>query len=105
MRRNTFLYNLSMPQYSDDDLVYVDPDTREVVKKVEWDAKDNPQSLAYKKEAKEGERVRRRRNFFPWGTYRSMKHIYRLEGKKEEESPKKTLKEVFEKPLEETFLG
>lgn len=91
------------PQYSDDDLVYVDPDTREVVKKVEWDAKDNPQSLAYKKD-KEGA-SRRRRSFFPWGTYRSMKRIYRLEGKKEEEVLKKTLHEVFEKPLEETFLG
>ena len=93
-----------MPQYSDDDLVYVDPDTREVLRKVEWDTKENPQSLPYKKEEGKAE-SRRRRKFFPWGTYRSMKRIYRLEKTKEEEAPKKTLREVFERPLEETFLG
>ena len=91
-------------QYCDDDLVYVDPNIREVVKKVQWNAKDNPESLPYKKE-EGGKRSHRRRKFFPWGTYRSMKRIYRLEKKKEEEAPKKTLKEVFERPLEQTFLG
>ncbi|MBI3336477.1 hypothetical protein HYZ98_02840 [Candidatus Peregrinibacteria bacterium] len=91
-------------QYSDDDLVYIDPDAREVIKKVEWNAKENPQSLPYTKE--EGSKgSHRRRKFFPWGTYRSMKRIFHLEKKKEEEAPKKTLKDVFEKPLEETFLG
>ena len=47
-------------------------------------------------------RVRRQR-FYPWGTYRSMKRIYKLEGKIPRTENTKTLDEVMEKALVEPF--
>ncbi len=45
----------------------------------------------------------RRQRFYPWGTYRSMKRIYKLEGKIPREENQKTLDEVMEKALKEPF--
>lgn len=47
-------------------------------------------------------RVKRER-FYPWGTYRSMKRIYKLEGKIMREENQKTLDDVMEKALKEPF--
>jgi hypothetical protein len=47
-------------------------------------------------------RVRRQR-FYPWGTYRSMKRIYKIEGKVIREEHQRTLDEVMEKALKEPF--
>lgn len=113
--------------YRDEDLVYVDPKERKVVGFVEWNKNGNPKKLPMKemieeeedepakeepaaKGAKEGRgpkggarrRVRRER-FYPWGTYRSMKRIYKLEGKIAREENQKTLDEVMEKALSEPF--
>lgn len=104
------------PVYNDEDLVYVDPLARVVVGRVEFLANGKPKSLPMKdasaseeeeeggqKDAKGKIRKRRQRNY-PWGTYRSMKRIYKLEGKppKGPESTA-TLDDVIEKALKEPF--
>ncbi len=95
-------------QYKDDDLVYVDPETRTVVGIVEWIKGEKPKSKAYvavaAKDAKPGERPKGFwRKFYPWGTYRSMKRIYKIEGKIKDAEPNKTLEEVLPKALAEAF--
>lgn len=107
------------PVYKDDDLVYVDPETRTVVGLVEWSNSGKPKALAVKKqgavedEEEEGDgkkpaakgRGRRppRQRYYPWGTYRSMKRVYKIEGKQHKEESNKTLDEVIEKALQEPF--
>ncbi len=107
---------IETPQYKDDDLVYVDPKERIVVGRVEFDEKDIPKPLAMKmaveetddeeeKPAKEVKgRVRKPRvRYYPWGTYRSMKKIYKIEGKQHNEPPTATLDEIMEKALKEPY--
>ncbi len=95
-------------QYKDDDLVYVDPETRTVVGIVEWIKGEKPKSKPYVavagKDAKPGERPKGFwRKFYPWGTYRSMKRIYKVEGKIKDAEPNKTLEEVLPRALAEAF--
>ncbi len=77
----------SPPQaaYRDDELVYIDPDSRSVIGPIEWSRNGNPKSLPVPIPPKETEekkgRRRNERKYFPWGTYRSMKHAFNLEGK------------------------
>lgn len=96
------------PAFSDDDLVYVDPDARTVVGRVEFDLKGNPKKRPIpERELDEKEKGGRRRksgpSYYPWGTYRSMKSMYRLEGKQRKEVPTATLDQVMEKALSEPF--
>ena len=110
----------SAATYKDEDLVYVDPKERKVVGIVEWSKAGNPKPLPMKdmvveeeddakedtkssKDADKGKRRVRRQRFYPWGTYRSMKRIYKLEGKVPREENTKTLDEVIEKALNEPF--
>ena len=89
--------------YGDDDLVYVDPDARTVVGKVEWNKVGNPKSLPLPPQTGESDGRRRFRNFYPWGTYRSMKRIYHLEGKRGKDQPTALLDDVLAKALEQPF--
>ena len=123
--------------YNDDDLVYVDPDAKTVVGRVEFDDKgkakkrerpslvadvDDDESDAKiepKAEAKpdakpvpaprgRGGRDRRpprkpRTRYYPWGTYRTMKKIYKIEGKVFEAERTQTLDDVMEKALQEPY--
>ncbi|TSC57558.1 MAG: hypothetical protein Greene041619_1074 [Candidatus Peregrinibacteria bacterium Greene0416_19] len=94
--------------FRDTDLVYVDPDARAVVSIVEWSRNGNPRSLTMpEKEAHDGKGERRRgssgRKHYPWGTYRSMKNVYRLEGKQKKPEPGKTLDQVIDRALQEAF--
>ncbi len=100
------------PTYKDDDLVYVDPETKTVIGIVEFGKNDNPKSKAYQpsaapkeKETKDGKPERRGffRKVYPFGTYRSMKRIYKVEGKIKDPEPNKTLEEVLPKALNEAF--
>lgn len=86
-------------QFQDDDLVYVDPETRTVLGPVQFDEKSgNPQSLPRKKEeGKDG--AYSWRKFYPWGTYRSMKRAFRLVGKVWEEKGEATLEDALPKML------
>ncbi len=102
------------PVYKDDDLVYVDVEAKTVVGLVEWlpsgkpkampikDAK--PEALDDEDDGKTKGRARPRRvRYYPWGTYRSMKRVYKLEGKPPREESNKTLDDVIEKALKEPF--
>lgn len=107
------------PAYKEDDLVYVDPDLRTVVGLVEWQPNGRPKALLMKEdealeeeETKEGAprpvkgKVRKgppRKRYYPWGTYRSMKRVYKIEGKQPKQESQKTLDEVIEKALKEPF--
>ncbi len=107
------------PQYKDDDLVYVDPDQKKVIGKVEFGKNDKPKSLAYKPivvapkapdaaPAKGGkpdkkERGQFWRKFYPFGTYKSMRKIYKLEGKVKEAEPNRTFEEVLPRALSEAY--
>ena len=89
--------------FQDDDLVYVDPKSRKVVSKVEWNEQGLPKSLPMQGETDEGKRGRRA-EFYPWGTYRSMKHAFSVEGKrKDSEGDKLTLSEALKKATQEPF--
>lgn len=107
----------SKEQYTDDDLVYVDPDKRVVVGLVQWSNAGRPKSLAMPSiEAADEEeaaaapaknkrpvrRPRRQRNY-PWGTYRSMKRLFKIEGKVIDEKPSITLDDAIAKCQEQPF--
>lgn len=102
--------------YKDDDLVYVDPDAKTVVGIVEWTTTGKPKTLMRKSDvesasdasptekpkgrgAKRPQRVR----YYPWGTYRSMKNVYKLEGKQPRSDTQATLDDVLEKALQQPF--
>lgn len=96
--------------YKDDDLVYVDPETRTVVGKVEFAKDEQPKSRTYKPVVlpndpkKPGEKPKGFwRKVYPYGTYRSMKRIFKVEGKIKDPEPNKTLEEVLPKALNEAF--
>ncbi len=113
---STDLSQASKAPYKDDDLVYVDPETRSVVGIVEWDKTgEKPLSKAYvapviavdplKAKGKGKDESKRSfwRRMYPWGTYRSMKRIFKVEGKIKDAEPNKTLEEVLPKALNEAF--
>ena len=86
-------------QYQDDDLVYIDPESRTVVGKVEWSENGLPKSLLYdKKEKKEFWR-----KFYPWGTYRSMKGAFRIDGKREEKEGAASIDDVLPQFMSDTL--
>lgn len=125
--------------YNDDDLVYVDPDAKAVVGRVEFnekgvakklerpsfatdadddesDAKIDPAPSAdsaaapAKPAAAKGRGGRDRRparkpriRYYPWGTYRTMKKIYKIEGKVFDAERTLTLDDVMEKALQEPY--
>jgi hypothetical protein len=91
--------------YTDDDLVYVDPDTNTVVGRVEWNKNGNPKSMPFQQPAtgEANERRSRFRKFYPFGTMRSMKRVYHVEGKRKKEQPTSTLDQIMEKALKEPY--
>jgi|GEM_PF-374693 len=127
------------PLYNDDDLVYVDPDAKAVVGKVEFKenglpipkempskfaepADDEPEPAAESpaegtakpevaapaKPGLKGKVDRRpprkpRKRYYPWGTYKTMKKIYKLEGKVFDAERTLTLDDVMEKALQEPY--
>lgn len=93
--------------YKNDDLVYVDPETRTVVGIVEWGKNGRPLSKlippAPPSADVKGKKRSFQRKYYPWGTYRSMRKIYKLEGKMKEPEPNRTLEEILPKALNEAF--
>ena len=95
-----------MTQYTDDDLVYVDPKARQVLGKVEWMKSGNPKPLPIEGPAESAAKDKRRRvkkQYYPWGTYRSMKKAFRVEGKEKEIEAYQPLEEALSKALTEPF--
>jgi hypothetical protein len=98
--------------YSDTDFVYVDPQERKAVGLVEWSKNGMPKVLEMPEKEepvpKDGEKkiIRKRRKkkrYYPWGTYRAMKRLYRLEGKEKEADNAKTFDEALGKALKEPY--
>ena len=94
--------------YADTDLVYVDPDARTVVGIVEWHENGRPKSLVIPSKEPAGPEDaksdrKRRLKYYPWGTYRSMKRLYKIEGKMREERPLISLDEAIAKAMQEPF--
>lgn len=93
-------------KYKDDDLVYVDPEIRSVVGIVEWGKNGRPLSKLIPPAPASVEVKGKRsfhRKYYPWGTYRSMRKIYKLEGKMKEAEPNRTLEEILPKALKDAF--
>ena len=94
-------------KYKDDDLVYVDPETRTVIGIVEWGKNERPLSKLIPPAPIVADAKGKKRSFhrkhYPWGTYRSMRKIYKLEGKMKEAEPNKQLEEVLPKALSQAF--
>ncbi len=91
--------------YNDDDFVYVDPQARAVVGKVEWTKDGMPKSRTYTPavEEKPGRRPRTpKKRTYPWGTWKSMKKVFRIEKSREPE-PQTTLEEVLPKAMQDPF--
>lgn len=95
--------------YTDDDLVYVDPDTRSVVSLVEFDSQGQakPKEMPEKPKLKDGKEVaprkRSRKRYYPWGTYRTMKKLYRIEGKQKDAESHKTFDEALNLAVQEAY--
>ena len=81
-----------MSDYSDDDFVYVDPDLKQAVGLVAWDKKGNavpkewPRTSKHDHDDEEPEKKSRfkrkpKKRYYPWGSYRTMKKMYKIEGK------------------------
>lgn len=109
-----------MPDYKDDDLVYIDPAKKAVVGKVEFDkngkpikkemviddSKNTDESDEKDKEKGKGRGKRRSRNkkqYYIWGTYRSAKKMYNIEGKWREEEENKTFDDALQLALKEPY--
>lgn len=90
---------MSDQAYSDDDLVYVDPETKSVVGEVELNDEGVPKSLPYQQST--GKKSWRK--FYPLGTYRSMKKAFHLEGKKSEKDGDLAIDEALPLLLNDTL--
>lgn len=109
-------------EYTNDDFVYVDPKNRKVVGRVEWDKNGNalekempafieledPKEGAKGKDAPAKKPVARKgrkpkKRYYPWGSYRSMRKVYRLEGKEKIQDQNKPFEEILGKALEQPF--
>lgn len=95
--------------YHDDDLVYVDPTSKTVVGKVEFSNAGRPKPLLMPRDQKDDEgaeqtkRAPRKQRYYPWGTYRSMKHVYKIEGKQPKVESQQTLDDAIAKALTAPF--
>lgn len=92
--------------WKDDDLVYVDPDSNSVIGPLEWNKNGNPKPKLYiapEKTDEKGERRRSWRKVYPWGTFKSMKNVFKVEGKPRKKEPTKTLEQVIDVALKEPY--
>lgn len=96
----------STSQWQPEDLVYVDPDSNAVVGKVEWSNSGAPKQLPFVFTAPADPKAERRRSwrkYHPWGTYRAMKNVYKVDGKPHKKEPTKTLEQVIDVALKEPY--
>ncbi|MDD5751318.1 MAG: hypothetical protein PHS73_02245 [Candidatus Peribacteraceae bacterium] len=96
-----------MTTYADSDFVYYDPETRTVIGPVQWSAAGTPKPLERPARPEgEGEGRRkfsRRKEYYPWGSYRSLKRLHNLEGKQKEAEHTQTLDEAMGRALQEAY--
>ena len=98
------------PAYKDDDLVYVDPESKTVIGPLEWSRAGNPKPLQMpsppddeRPSSRSGGRGPRRKRFYPWGTYRSMKRVFQLEGKTKKVEGNMQLEDAIQRALKEAY--
>ncbi|MBM3227681.1 hypothetical protein FJZ27_02340 [Candidatus Peribacteria bacterium] len=94
--------------YQDDDLVYVDPDHRAVIGKVEFLKSGNAKPLQMPEgeapvQREGGRSFKPRKRFYPWGTYRSMRKLYKIDGGLREEERRLSLDEAMQRCSTEVF--
>jgi len=96
-----------MPSYLDTNFFYFDPEKRAVIGPVEWTKTGDVKPLEKPAPPVEaGGRVRRgrpRKDYYIWGTYRSLKRLYNLEGKSKREESTQTLDEAMARSLVEPY--
>ncbi|MDD4287217.1 MAG: hypothetical protein PHN33_02585 [Candidatus Peribacteraceae bacterium] len=96
-----------MPPYSDTDFLYFDTEKRSVIGPVEWTKTGTVKPLQKPGVPEEGEdrkrRGRPRKEYYIWGTYRSLKRLYNLEGKTKREESTQTLDEAMGRALQEPY--
>ena len=68
-------------EYSKDDFVYVDPDTRTAIRKVQWDKHGSAIPMEWPRPEKDGAKRYTKKRYYPWGTYATMCKLYKLKGK------------------------
>lgn len=95
--------------YQDNELVYADPEKRVIVGKVEFGKNGNakplqmPEVIRPPKEGDERRRGKPRKRFYPWGTYRTMRKLYKIDGGVVEADRQITLDLAMEKSAKEPF--
>ncbi|MFH1444190.1 MAG: hypothetical protein ABIG34_02260 [Candidatus Peregrinibacteria bacterium] len=97
-----------MADFVDNDFLYFDSETRAVIGPVQWSKLGNVKPLEKPAAAPEEgndrrRRGRRRKEYYLWGSYRSLKHLYNLEGKRVREEHTQTLDEVMARALHEPY--
>lgn len=96
-----------MPPYLDTDFLYFDTDTRTVIGRVEWTKSGDVKPLQKPERPQEGTERRRRgrprKEYYIWGTYRSLKRLYNLEGKSPQQERTQTLDEAMARSLQEVY--
>ncbi|OIO52979.1 hypothetical protein AUJ46_06155 [Candidatus Peregrinibacteria bacterium CG1_02_54_53] len=96
-----------MADFADSDFLYFDPETRAVIGPVQWTTTGNVQPLEKPTSPDEGNdrrrRGKRRKECYLWGSYRSLKHLYNLEGKRTREEQTQSLDEVMTRAMREPY--
>ena len=77
---------MSDSPFKDEDFVYVNPDKKLAVGLVEWTKDGNAKALEWPFEPRPGDegkppRKSTKKRYYPWGSYGTMKKLYKLEGK------------------------
>lgn len=85
--------------WTNDTIVYVDPESREVLGPLQWSRSERPKSLPVKESPARG----RDRRMYPYGTYRAMRSAFRIGGKVPE-PPRGTLEEILPRILRDLWI-
>ena len=100
----------TIPVFSDDDLVYVDPQKKMVIGPIEFTKKgtvEKKEMLVEVESTDASEKPKRRRSpkkrYYPWCSYKTAKKIYRVEGKYIEPDNHKPFEEVLSLALDHAF--
>lgn len=95
--------------WKDDDLVYVDTDKRSVIGKVEFGKNGEAKPLQIPDDPVVIEKLRlrgrtsRKKRFYPWGTYRCIRKLYKIDGGLQEPERRITFEEAVQKSTKEPF--
>jgi len=101
-----------MPEYADSDFLYFDTRTRTVIGPVQWTPLGNVKPLERplepdrpQKEGAPPRRIHRSREkeYYIWGSYRSLKRLYNLEGKPKNVERTQTLDEAMARSSTEAY--